>query len=104
MNKDPSLSNGVYFRLPPAGGGGWDNFLLTQSVKQGHNLSASCRPDVHYDGNLVEETRGGRRATRVVRVLRVDTNMLYYGLSDHQGLVLWQATSSVCRSQKLRYD
>jgi hypothetical protein len=59
---------------PPAGGGGWDNFLLARSVKQGHNLSASCRPDVHYDGNLVEEMRGGRRVTRVVKALRADTN------------------------------
>jgi hypothetical protein len=39
-----------------------------------HRISASCRLDVHNNGNLVEETRGGRRVTRVVRVLWVDTN------------------------------
>ena len=79
VNEVPSLNNGVYAASPPAGGGGRDNFLLTQSVKQGHNLSASCHPDVHYDGNLVEETRGGRRVTRVVRVLWVDTNFQSWG-------------------------
>jgi hypothetical protein len=53
-------------------------------LNKAHNLSASCHPDVHYNGNLVEETRGGRRVTRVVRVLWVDTNKI-----DHQRSVVF---------------
>jgi hypothetical protein len=72
--ENPQLEQRCECRIPPAGGSGWDCFLLTRSVTQGHKLSAFCRPDVHYDGNLVEETRGERKMTRVVRVLRVGTN------------------------------
>ena len=40
----PSLSNGMDAASPPAGGGGWDRFLLMRSIKQGHNLSVSRCP------------------------------------------------------------
>jgi hypothetical protein len=38
---NPQLEQRRGCRLPPAGGGGWDRFLLTRSVEQGHNLSVS---------------------------------------------------------------
>ena len=41
---NPQLEQRRGCRLPPAGGGGWDRFLLTRSVTQGHNLSVSRRP------------------------------------------------------------
>ncbi len=42
--ENPQLEQRRGCRLPPAGGGGWDCFLLMQSVRQGHNLSVSRRP------------------------------------------------------------
>ena len=74
VNEVPGLSNSIYAASPPLVVVGGITFIVEREAFWSSNLSASSRPDVHYNGNLVEETRGGRRVTRAVRVLWVDTN------------------------------
>ncbi len=102
--RSPQLEQRHLCCLPPAGGGGWDNFLLMPSIKQGHNLSASCHPNIHYNGNLVDETRGGRRVTRVVRVLRVDTNTLLFlceeSLDNYSCLPIYKTNPAISNTPR----